>query len=164
MPGRKTFVPFLFPQRFPFRNSLPSCQPRLFIFCVLQHFLHPSTHPPLRPPNRLFSFPVKIFPTINCSMCNPFTGVPPRTIFSDVFVFLCCLPPLCPALPAPPPPFQSFKYVGTEITWVGEGVEEYGHVKDEPDNILVRVDPRYFRPTEVELLLVSTSSHALALS
>lgn len=50
---------------------------------------------------------------------------------------------------------QSFKYVGTEITWAGEGVEEYGHVKDDPENVVVRVDPRYFRPTEVELLLVS---------
>lgn len=50
---------------------------------------------------------------------------------------------------------QSFAYVGTEITWVGEGVDEYGHVKDDPENIVVRVDPRYFRPTEVELLLVS---------
>lgn len=72
-----------------------------------------------------------------------------------------------PRSPLPPPPLsslvQSFKYVGTEITWVGEGVDEFGHVKDEPDNILVRVDPRYFRPTEVELLLVSTSSHAPSL-
>ena len=45
--------------------------------------------------------------------------------------------------------------MGTEITWVGEGVEECGHVKGEPENVLVRVDPRFFRPTEVELLLVS---------
>lgn len=45
--------------------------------------------------------------------------------------------------------------MGTEITWVGEGVEEYGHVKGDAENIMVRVDPRYFRPTEVELLLVS---------
>ena len=49
---------------------------------------------------------------------------------------------------------QSFKYVGMEITWVGEGVEEHGHIKGDPDNVVVRVDPRYFRPTEVELLLV----------
>lgn len=48
--------------------------------------------------------------------------------------------------------------MGTEITWVGEGVEEYGHVKGDPENILVRVDPRYFRPTEVELLLVSQAT------
>lgn len=45
--------------------------------------------------------------------------------------------------------------MGTEITWVGEGVEEYGHAKGDPENVLVKVDPRYFRPTEVELLLVS---------
>lgn len=56
---------------------------------------------------------------------------------------------------------QSFKYVGTEITWVGEGVEEYGHTKDDPDNVVVRVDPRYFRPTEVELLLVSVSKYEM---
>lgn len=37
---------------------------------------------------------------------------------------------------------------------MGEGVEEYGHVKGDPENIVVKVDPRYFRPTEVELLLV----------
>lgn len=43
-----------------------------------------------------------------------------------------------------------------EITWVGEGVEEYGHIKDDPENVVVRVDPRYFRPTEVDLLLVSS--------
>lgn len=48
--------------------------------------------------------------------------------------------------------------MGTDITWVGQGVEEHGHVKDEPENVVVRVDPRYFRPTEVELLLVSTST------
>ncbi|CAN0588243.1 unnamed protein product, partial [Laminaria digitata] len=40
-----------------------------------------------------------------------------------------------------------------EVTWVGEGVEEYGHIKDDPENVVVKVDPRYFRPTEVELLL-----------
>ena len=56
--------------------------------------------------------------------------------------------------PALPTYFQSFKYVGTELTWVGEGVDEYGHVKGDPENIVVKVDPRYFRPTEVELLLV----------
>lgn len=52
---------------------------------------------------------------------------------------------------------QAFKYVGTDVTWVGEGVDEYGHVKGDPDNVVVRVDPRYFRPTEVDLLLVSFS-------
>jgi len=48
---------------------------------------------------------------------------------------------------------EAFMYIGTEITWVGKGVEEYGHVKGDPSNVVVRVDPEYFRPTEVELLL-----------
>lgn len=37
------------------------------------------------------------------------------------------------------------------ITWSGEGLEETG--KDEKGNVIVRVDPRYFRPTEVDALL-----------
>lgn len=53
--------------------------------------------------------------------------------------------------------------MGTDITWVGEGVEEYGHVKGDPENVLVRVDPRYFRPTEVELLLVRAEPVGLLL-
>lgn len=36
-------------------------------------------------------------------------------------------------------------------------------MKGEPENILVRVDPRYFRPTEVELLLVSRRSEPIQL-
>lgn len=46
---------------------------------------------------------------------------------------------------------------------MGEGVEEYGHSKDDPENVLVRVDPRYFRPTEVELLLVRDFSFYMKL-
>mmetsp|Transcript_9434 Transcript_9434/g.11310 ORF Transcript_9434/g.11310 Transcript_9434/m.11310 type:complete len:384 (+) Transcript_9434:117-1268(+) len=46
---------------------------------------------------------------------------------------------------------EAFKHVGIEITWEGEGVDEIG--KDSSGNVLVRVDPQYFRPTEVELLL-----------
>lgn len=43
------------------------------------------------------------------------------------------------------------KEVGIEMNWQGEGVDETG--KDRKGNIIVRVDPRYFRPTEVETLL-----------
>ena len=46
----------------------------------------------------------------------------------------------------------AFKHVGIEIEWHGKGVNEKG-VKKGTDEILVEVDPRYFRPTEVELLL-----------
>ncbi|MBS1227027.1 MAG: gmd [Proteobacteria bacterium] len=41
--------------------------------------------------------------------------------------------------------------LGIEITWQGEGVEETG--TDQNGKVIVKVDPRYFRPTEVETLL-----------
>jgi GDPmannose 4,6-dehydratase len=37
------------------------------------------------------------------------------------------------------------------MTWKGEGVDEKGY--DQNGNCIVQVDPRYFRPTEVETLL-----------
>ncbi|MFW5799707.1 MAG: GDP-mannose 4,6-dehydratase [Spirochaetota bacterium] len=46
----------------------------------------------------------------------------------------------------------AFKEVGIEIEWQGKGIEEKGINKTNGD-VLVEVDPRYFRPTEVELLL-----------
>lgn len=45
----------------------------------------------------------------------------------------------------------SFQELGKTISWEGTGVDEIG--KDESGKVVVRVDPRYFRPTEVELLL-----------
>ena len=45
----------------------------------------------------------------------------------------------------------AFAEAGIQITWQGEGVNEKG--LDQDGRILVEVDPRYFRPTEVELLL-----------
>lgn len=41
--------------------------------------------------------------------------------------------------------------LGIQITWQGQGVDETG--TDQNGNVIVRVDPRYFRPTEVETLL-----------
>ena len=41
--------------------------------------------------------------------------------------------------------------LGIKITWQGIGVEETG--TDQSNKVIVRVDPRYFRPTEVETLL-----------
>ena len=43
------------------------------------------------------------------------------------------------------------KEIGMRITWKGEGVDEKGY--DELGRCVVAVDPRYFRPTEVETLL-----------
>ncbi len=44
------------------------------------------------------------------------------------------------------------RFVGIELRWEGEGVEEKGYDAD-TGACLVAVDPRYFRPTEVETLL-----------
>ncbi len=46
----------------------------------------------------------------------------------------------------------AFKVVDIEIEWKGAGVEECGLDK-RSGKTLVKVDPRYFRPTEVEYLL-----------
>lgn len=46
----------------------------------------------------------------------------------------------------------AFAEVGREIAWSGSGVNEVGRDAKSGDE-LVRIDPRYFRPTEVDLLL-----------
>jgi GDPmannose 4,6-dehydratase len=46
----------------------------------------------------------------------------------------------------------SFAHVGRKIEWQGQGVDEVG-VDASSGEILIKIDPRYFRPTEVELLL-----------
>ena len=67
---------------------------------------------------------------------------------------------------------MAFKYIGVELEFEGEGIDEKGIVKsidedrynsliqnpkfkiqDLVGKVLVAVDPRYFRPTEVDLLL-----------
>ena len=50
----------------------------------------------------------------------------------------------------------AFEEVGVDIEWRGEGVDECGHDR-ETGKQLVSVDPRYFRPTEVETLLGDAS-------
>jgi GDPmannose 4,6-dehydratase len=46
----------------------------------------------------------------------------------------------------------AFREVGIDIEWKGECVDEVG-VDSETGNVLVEIDPRYYRPTEVELLI-----------
>lgn len=43
------------------------------------------------------------------------------------------------------------KELGMQIRWEGQGVDEKGY--DSNNKVIVAVDPRYFRPTEVETLL-----------
>jgi len=47
---------------------------------------------------------------------------------------------------------RAFGHVGRHIVWRGAGVDETG-IDAKSGQILVEIDPRYFRPTEVDLLL-----------
>ncbi|SMF58777.1 GDPmannose 4,6-dehydratase [Tistlia consotensis] len=47
---------------------------------------------------------------------------------------------------------RAFELVDRPIEWHGKGVEEKGHCRRSGD-VLVAIDPAYFRPTEVDLLL-----------
>ena len=46
----------------------------------------------------------------------------------------------------------AFHEVGIHVSWKGEGILEKGYERD-TDKIIVEVDKRYFRPTEVDTLL-----------
>jgi len=46
----------------------------------------------------------------------------------------------------------AFAEIGRDIAWRGEGLEEVGFDKVSGDD-LVLIDPKYFRPTEVDVLL-----------
>jgi len=50
----------------------------------------------------------------------------------------------------------AFSKVGIQIVWKGKDVEEKG-LDNKTGKVLVEVDPRYFRPTEVELLVGDAS-------
>ncbi|MEO1324566.1 MAG: GDP-mannose 4,6-dehydratase [Pseudomonadota bacterium] len=46
----------------------------------------------------------------------------------------------------------AFQHVGRQIEWNGKGVDEVG-IDTKSGNTVVRIDPVYFRPTEVDLLI-----------
>jgi GDPmannose 4,6-dehydratase len=47
---------------------------------------------------------------------------------------------------------RAASHLDMKIEWHGSGIEEYG-LDTKSNRVVVRVDPRYFRPTEVETLL-----------
>ena len=47
---------------------------------------------------------------------------------------------------------MAFKEAGIELKWEGNGVDEKG-IDVKTGKVLVEVDPKYFRPSEVEQLL-----------
>ncbi len=50
----------------------------------------------------------------------------------------------------------AFLEVGIKLTWTGKGVDEKG-IDNATGKVVVQIDPQYFRPTEVELLIGDAS-------
>ncbi|MBR0712325.1 GDP-mannose 4,6-dehydratase, partial [Bradyrhizobium liaoningense] len=50
----------------------------------------------------------------------------------------------------------SFAQVGRRIVWRGKGVDETG-IDEKSGKTVVKIDPTYFRPTEVDLLIGDAS-------
>jgi GDPmannose 4,6-dehydratase len=50
----------------------------------------------------------------------------------------------------------AFKEIGIELIWQGSGINEVG-IDKKTNKILVQIDPKYFRPAEVELLIGDAS-------
>ncbi len=46
----------------------------------------------------------------------------------------------------------AFKELGIDIGWIGEGVNECG-INKETGQVIIKIDPQYYRPSEVDLLL-----------
>lgn len=57
----------------------------------------------------------------------------------------------------------AFKEVGIEIEWKGEGVDQKGYNKS-TNEAIIEVDPKYFRPTEVDILIGDPSKAAKELN
>jgi len=57
---------------------------------------------------------------------------------------------------------ESFRVLGEEINWEGEGENEIGILKS-TGKVVVGINPRYFRPTEVDLLIGDPSKAKLEL-
>ncbi len=47
---------------------------------------------------------------------------------------------------------EAFRQVGREIVWEGSGTEEKG-IDNKTGKTLIKINPRYFRPTEVDILI-----------
>ncbi len=47
---------------------------------------------------------------------------------------------------------RSFCHAGINLEWIGEGIEEKG-INAQTGKKIIEIDPRYFRPTEVDLLV-----------
>ena len=58
-----------------------------------------------------------------------------------------------------------FNYIGVDLEFIGDGVDEYAvakscteaQIKIKKGDVVLRVDPVYYRPTEVDLLIGDSS-------
>ena len=51
---------------------------------------------------------------------------------------------------------MAFAEAGIQVSWRGQGLDEEGYCP-ESGHVLVKVDPRYFRPAEVDVLIGDAS-------
>jgi GDPmannose 4,6-dehydratase len=51
---------------------------------------------------------------------------------------------------------QAFELAGITIKWQGDGLDEVG-IDEHTNRVIVKIDPHYFRPTEVDLLIGDAS-------
>jgi GDPmannose 4,6-dehydratase len=51
---------------------------------------------------------------------------------------------------------RAFRYAGIDLEWIGEGVDEKG-IDAQTGDAVIEIDPRYFRPAEVDLLIGDAS-------
>lgn len=47
---------------------------------------------------------------------------------------------------------RAFRHAGIDLEWIGKGIDEKG-IDAETGDTVIEIDPRYFRPTEVDLLI-----------
>ena len=83
--------------------------------------------------------------SVDCIRCNCGLASRPHRSWT---LSASGLPTACPAIPCP-----GAARPAPQVRWEGEGVDEVGWDADEPGRALVRIDPKYYRPTEVELLI-----------
>ena len=46
----------------------------------------------------------------------------------------------------------AFSFISIKIKWIGEGIQEKG-IDEKTGNTIIEIDPKYYRPTEVDSLL-----------
>ncbi|NBT58821.1 GDP-mannose 4,6-dehydratase, partial [bacterium] len=51
---------------------------------------------------------------------------------------------------------MAFEFAGAPIEWDGEGIDEVGYCR-RLDQVVIRINPEYYRPAEVDSLLGDSS-------